>query len=729
MRVRLASVARLFCSPNSLLRPRESQQDLTALDSSALHNQIKCLVNLSTVTAKMIAISIWTKNLKVKKQPRMYIPLALSLVVFSQTLCRTESLGLEPKDEEGELIVKLDASHEMVFSSPFAKKFYKCLCSSDTDICRIVYSLDVRRNQPETSRHMVSNVYKTRMPKRQSFSDIAGSKTFVCEKPELKDESEELVSCDRDEAARCDNGIGFHKLEFFDSSCSSGCINLCWNGYNVSYRGAFSRNLPEKGRCESAVNSLSSSSTTIPANARVSDVTTKKYQKVKEDSLPVAMWVVLGCILIIAAAIVIAVVMYRRRKLVDTLKARTRRRPSFLDIKPYACSEAEVKEYAAPGTSNISPCVDATLGSLGECDAEYTTYGASGSVYCTIADGRITSSKLHTNCNTTENLGPNFLKVEADSSMHEQRITRRDKGKKPDDPQKDGSLYSKLNNGKMRSVAHVPKNIYAISNTLFKEGQIYQEIEEVVSNPTYTRLNSKTEIPAQLQTNVLETYNMAAGKFDGTSSKQHQLEDAIFLEETKDCNSLTKMDESIKNCSQYIYENCAQQDDSQCRHKRQDNQFDNSTSKNLSNLHGAKSGCQINKISETNGYLISLKQPPTEDYQLEDGDGPDCCSDYPEQDINSPDKVVSTRHQIHEYFELERNEGDYAIKAIKLVKSYYIDNHGTLKGDKKDVEQKGNAEKDIQDYESVESFYMQDSDNEENTNSFNQPSSHIYQEI
>ncbi|GFR64554.1 hypothetical protein ElyMa_005510300 [Elysia marginata] len=603
------------------------------------------------------------QNVKVKKQPRMYFPLALSLVVFSQTLSRTESLGLEPKDEEGELIVKLDASHEMVFSGSFAKKFYKCLCSSETKICRIVYSLDVRRSQPETSNHMVSDVSITRMLKRPSFSGMAGSKTFVCEKPELKDKPQELVSCDRDRAARCDNSIGFHKLELFDSSCSSGCINLCWNGYNVSYRGAFSRNLPEKGRCESAVNSLSSSPNTIRANARVPDVTTRKYQKVKEDSLPVAMWAVLGCILTIAAAIVIAVVMYRRRKLVDTLKARTRRRPSFLDIQPYTCSEAEVKEYAAPGTSNISPSVDATLGSLGEGDAVYTTYGASGSVYCTIADGQISSFKLTTNYNTTDNLNLSFFKVEADSSMHEQRISRRDKGEKPDDPQKDGSFYSKLNNGKMRSVQHVPMNIYAISNTLFKEGHMYQEIEEVVSNPTYTRLNSKTEISAQFQRNVLETYNMAAGKFDGNSSKQHQLEDASFLENTKDRITLTKMDESIKNFSPNINENCADQKDNQCRHKRQDNQCDSSDSKHLYNLHDAKSGCQINKISETNEYLISLKQPPTEDYPLEDVDRRDCCSDYPEQDINSPDKVVvSTRHQIHEYFELEleSNEGDAA---------------------------------------------------------------------
>ena len=531
-------------------------------------------------------------------------------------------------------------------------RFYECLCTSTMKSCHFSYKTNGKLCRGKIYCHSVLDVWTDKIHKHSSSF---GSNVFVCEEPQLVKRKDEKISCHRNATKTCDAGTGFFKWEFFDNSCSSKCINLCWLGYDVSFKRESSRSVPESGQCETKQTAVSptpvsgtdgelqpttrtytqstaphskrhftspavslaamfSTATRSYTNTIYTNAFTFENRRVEKNNqtgmtethtvnsseeigdrlIYVIVWIAFACGLVASVAIAFVLILRCRRKRKDRKKTEVRRL-SFTDIQPYACSGEENAEYVHH--AEISPQTLDGNKTIGQ-DA---TYLECNSVYCTIADGDLTSAKYFAQ-DKAKDLGGNSSKRQGHQiDMAGMKIARAsDVG---------GNVYSEPSHGNLKSAADVPKNIldtYNMPATEESEGPTAAKHDERIHTSFYNRLNSRGEMSPHFQGSLMEGYHTAAGVFEAVQMNQVGTKQPVTPAQST-CNNGEGETSKLLECRR-----CPQETKS------------------------------------------------TEYFELEDlADG------HSVNGTSSFDEGVLTEHQVSEYFVLEENSKGSQLKAIR----------------------------------------------------------------
>ena len=335
-----------------------------------------------------------------------------------------------------------------------------------------------------------------------------------------------------------------------------------------------------------------------------------------------------------------------------------------------------------------------------KCNDLYAS-ATEGSVYCTIADGEIMAAKYLTGNSSTNRDGV-CPKEGTDAVSLDLQLNDRAKTSTREINTTEDNNYSKLNDGKMRSAADVPRNILHTYNAAsatpinFVAGR-----EKTVkrSDHIYSSLSNTHAMPAYVQGLVLETYNASAGEFNP----------ATFNKDTKDNPGELQQLESLYSLPRGTVKQCKEvkvsEDESQDRRKSvKEGDIKSTSSAGSSDQHnieyfvleddGQGHIGSATLVPSGSSMEVPSEQENTEYFELED-----CVqAKNGDNDLNSSVLSTAIKPVNMEYFELEDcvqpDNGDSIMKssvlppAIKPVDVEYFELEDCVEPDNGDSNMK-----------------------------------------
>ena len=265
----------------------------------------------------------------------------------------------------------------------------------------------------------------------------------------------------------------------------------------------------------------------------------------EKENLTAKVWIGLACGLTLLAILVLALVVRRYQKQSNGQKNTTKR---LSDIQPLASSGEEqdgnlhgienapnnsggIATGSSPGKSNCSPTtapvynviVEDGINSQPTADPDHSEDGEGGvgestlegSAYWTIADGAMSSEN-----SSVRNLKSARSNQGADSDSQIPPVQDRPATGKREKNTTVDQDYSKLNNGKLRSAADIPKNVLQTYNGASASPATFVAAgvkKGSGSGHVYSSLTSRDKMSANAQLNVPETYNKPSGVFNTSS--------------------------------------------------------------------------------------------------------------------------------------------------------------------------------------------------------------------
>ncbi|GFS21180.1 hypothetical protein ElyMa_005075600 [Elysia marginata] len=503
--------------------------------------------------------------------------LCLGLVLLAQAIYLADAVGLSPTQEDGKMIVIFNRKYELIFPEIHLKEFYDCLCNKEAITCRFEF-----KTSADDDAYIVT---KTSGEKWSSHSSIQTADTMVCRTQQL---SREFI-CDKEYAVEKCNSEGgtssLHKLEFYGSSCRA-CINLCWQGFTVSYNSTSTRALPSEGACKSSSLGLSmfpetresekpvmsvsefigeeftptlvveglsvfesnpslettengTSSTAVSLNITESEV--RESREKLDPHLPEIVWVGLGCTTFLMIAIA-CVLYFTRRSEERKERDSDSKRPFF--IQPL--SEFEERSSIGNLVEASLPMSDFGHNVFTVTRREHPIYTSSAGVYCTIADSDMMAARL-----SDRNRFDNY-----DSSVQLQgyrsSLSSRTEAKVADTTRSCATItnntYSQPRKGpvSMKSAADAPRNMVQANRPITAElDSGIDEDEGGGIGRFYCRLNSHTEILSDIQVTAPETYDVAGAVFEKSANRQCSLRRPSVISNSKDVYRLATLPRDI----------------------------------------------------------------------------------------------------------------------------------------------------------------------------------------
>ena len=267
----------------------------------------------------------------------------------------------------------------------------------------------------------------------------------------------------------------------------------------------------------------------------------------EKGNLPAKVWIGLACGLTLLAILVLALVVRRYQNQNNDQKNTTKR---LSDIQPLASSGEEqdgnlhgienapnnsggMATGSSPGKSNCSPTMAPVYNVIAEdgnnsqptADTDHSEDGEGGvgeaalggRAYCTIADGAHAMSSENS---SVRNLKSARSNQGADSDSQIPQVKDRPATGKREKNTTVDQDYSKLNNGKLRSAADIPKNMLQTYNGASASPATFVVAGVKKGNGSghvYSSLTSRDKMSANTQLNVPETYNKPSGVFNTSS--------------------------------------------------------------------------------------------------------------------------------------------------------------------------------------------------------------------